>query len=382
LQTREDELTSRIKTQENELESIPARAVEGQRLTNQVATTQTIFNSLQAKYEAIKLADNETVPDVRLFERALAPTSPQTDQAPRLFFMAVIASIGAGLGLALLRDRLDRRFRYPEQAVMELGLTIVGTVPSLSFGRRGQLSVAAMSQVVESFRTLRLAVRYHFGPDQQVVLCVSSAGPGEGKSLVSSNLAVAFANAGQKTLLIDGDVRRGVVHTAFNAERRPGLVDYLGGSFNAMSIIQATTTTNLSVLASGSRSRKAPEFLVSDRMSALIGELRHEFEVIIIDSAPFAAGMDAYALGAAAGAMLVVLRQGQTDRKLAAAKLEVLDRLPISLIGSVVNGISSGASYRYYSYDGDYAPDEGIQDEADFPMSATGTAPARLPGKK
>lgn len=367
LRITERDLAARLDAQKKDVQGIPARTILAQQLGNRVANSQTLFNTLQARLDALKLIDAETAPDITFFQAATVPTVPSSNQGPRLFMMAVVAGIGAGLALALLRDRMDRRFRYPEQATYELGLAIIGTVPSLSFKRKGGLSVSAMSQVVESFRTLRLAVRYHFTPGQSIVLCVSSAGPGEGKSLVSSNLAIAFANAGQKTLLIDGDVRRGGVHTAFGIERRPGLVDYLGGNtITARDIIQATTTDHLFVVPSGSRSRRAPEFLVSDRMAGLVAQMRDEFEVVVIDSPPFAAGMDAYALAAAAGAMVVVLRRGLTDRKLAAAKLEILDRLPVSVLGAVVNGIASDASYRYYGYDGKYAMDEDMKDETDF----------------
>jgi tyrosine-protein kinase Etk/Wzc len=110
--------------------------------------------------------------------------------------------------------------------------------------------------------------------------------------------------------------------------------------------------------------------------------MRLEYEVIIVDSAPFVAGMDAFALGAAAGTMLVVLRPGATDRKLAENKLEILDRLPVTIIGAVLNAISGGRAYRYYS---DYATYDGPEDnldEADFDQAAPPTSPTRLIGRR
>ena len=117
--------------------------------------------------------------------------------------LAVLASIGFAVGISLLRDRLDRRIRYPEHATRELGLLIAGTVPKFKPNRRGDFQLAMMTQAVESFRTLRLAVRYNFPADTPVVVGVSSPSAGDGKSLVSSNLALAFASAGNRTLLID-----------------------------------------------------------------------------------------------------------------------------------------------------------------------------------
>jgi capsular exopolysaccharide synthesis family protein len=205
-----------------------------------------------------------------------------------------------------------------------------------------------MSQVVESFRTLRLAIRYECPPNAPVVLAVSSPSSNDGKSLVSSNLALAFASAGNRTLLIDGDVRRGTLHSTFDTQVTPGLVDYLSNGVGIDTVVRSTSSENLFLLPRGTRASRAPELLVSDRMSALIQAARQKFDVVIIDSPPFVAGVDAYALAAAAGNILVVLRQGMSDRKLAAIKLAIADRLPIRFLGAVINGVSSGGMYRYY----------------------------------
>jgi capsular exopolysaccharide synthesis family protein len=243
---------------------------------------------------------------------------------------------------------MDRRFRYPEQATEELGLAIAGTVPRLTPNRGGEFQVELMSQVVEAFRTLRLAVRYDFPPNGPVVLAVSSPSTDDGKSLVASNLALAFASAGSRTLLIDGDVRCGALHSTFDIPVTPGLVEYLCNDAGVDSVVKSTSSENLFLLPRGTRANRAPELLVSDKMSALIQMARKEFDVVIIDSPPFIAGVDAFALGALAGSILVVLRQGFSDRKLAAAKLAVVDRLPIRILGAVINSVPAGGSYRYY----------------------------------
>ena len=206
-------------------------------------------------------------------------------------------------------------------------------------------------QLRESFRTLRLAVRYDFPGSGPVVLSVSSPSADDGKSIVASNLAMAFASAGHRTLLIDGDVRCGSLHGTFGIQVKPGLVEYLGEGTEVESVVKATSTDNLFLLPRGTRAKNAPELLVSDRMNALLQTARQTFDVVIIDSPPFIAGVDAYALGAAAGSILVVLRQGISDRKLAAAKLAIVDRLPIRVLGAVINGVPSGGMYRYYGSD-------------------------------
>jgi succinoglycan biosynthesis transport protein ExoP len=363
LREREPQLGSRIDAQSSQLRAIPSRTTEQARLVRQVVASENLYNSLKARYEEVSMAEAQTTPDLAVLDTAVAPLWPSSNEAPRRLFLAVVASIGLALGIALIRDRFDRRFRYPEQATRDLGLMIAGTVPKFKPNRRGSFQLETMSQAVESFRTLRLALRYDFPGDVPIVLGVSSPAAGDGKSLVSSNLALAFASAGSRTLLIDGDVRCGTQHTTFDTPVSPGLVEYLHGMAGMDSIIRSTASENLYLIPRGARRNRAPELLVSDLMGALILAVRRQFDVVIIDSPPLVAGMDAYALGAAAGSMLLVLRPAVTDRKLASAKFEVLDRLPIRVLGAVINGVPDGGAYRYYGSDYTYH-DERTTNEA------------------
>jgi tyrosine-protein kinase Etk/Wzc len=121
-------------------------------------------------------------------------------------------------------------------------------------------------------------------------------------------LAIAFAG-GSPDSADDGDVRRGALHTTFDIPLTPGLVEYLCIGVGLDTVVRSTATENLFLLPRGTRANRAPELLVSDRMAALIQIARQKFDVVIIDSPPFIAGVDAYALAAAAGSILVVLRR-------------------------------------------------------------------------
>ena len=354
LRAREPELGGRIAEESKELRAIPTRATEETRLVRQVAATENLYNSLKARYEEVSMAEAQSAPDLSVLDIASPPPFPNSDAASRIRLLAVAASIILALGVALLHDRLDKRILYPEHATKDLGLLIAGTVPTFKPNQRKSLQFQTMTQAVESFRTLRLAMRYDFPADIPVVLAVSSPSAGDGKSLVASNLALAFASSGSRTLLVDGDVRRGGLHTTFEVPVTPGLVEYLASTAGLDDIVKATPAENLFVIPRGARQKRAPELLVSDLMAALILAMRRQFDVVIIDSPPLVAGIDAYALGAAAGNMLVVLRPGYTNRKLAAAKLEVVDRLPVRILGTVLNGVPSGGSYRYYGSDYNY----------------------------
>ena len=355
LRAREPELEGRIAEESKELRTIPMRATEETRLARQVVATESLYNSLKARYEEVSLAEAQSAPDLSVLDVASPPAYPSSNDAWRIRLLALVASVLLALGVAVLHDRLDRRVLYPEHATKDLGLLIAGAVPKFEPKQRKSLQFQTMTQAVESFRTLRLAMRYDFPSDLPVVLAVSSPSAGDGKSLVASNLALAFASSGTRTLLIDGDVRRGGLHTTFEVPVAPGLVEYLASTAGLDDIVKASPAENLFLIPRGARQKRAPELLVSDLMTALILAMRRQFDVVIIDSPPLVAGIDAYALGAAAGSMLIVLRPGYTDRKLAAAKLDIVDRLPVRILGAVLNGVPSGGLYRYYGSDYNYA---------------------------
>ena len=366
LKAREPELGTRLDAGSQELRAIPARATEDMRLARRVAASENLYNSLKARYEEVSIAEAQTAPDLSVLDTAVAPSLPTSNDAPRLLLLSVVASIGLALAIALILDRLDPRFRYPEQATRELGLTIAGTVPKIKANGKGDIQLAVMSQTVEAFRTIRLALRYDFPDDLPIVLGISSPARGDGKSLVAANLGLAFASAGSRTLLIDGDVRCGALHNTFEIPVTPGLVDYLHGHASVDSIVRSTASENLFLIPRGTRRNRAPELLVSDLMSSLVHAMRLQFDVVIIDSPPLVAGIDAYALGAAAGSMLIVLRPAVTDRKLAAAKLDVLDRLPIRILGAVLNAVPGGGAFRYYGADYQYKDENAKEPIADL----------------
>jgi capsular exopolysaccharide synthesis family protein len=191
------------------------------------------------------------------------------------------------------------------------------------------------------------------------MLTVSSPEPGDGKSLVSSNLALSFAEAGYRTLLIDGDIRRGELHRMFNTDRRPGLLDCLRGEATLEEIPRATTHNNLTLIPCGTRHHHGPELLGSAAMRDLMATLKARYNVIIVDSPPLGAGIDPFVLGTATGNIMLVLRSGETDRAMAEAKLKLLDRLPVRILGAVLNDVrTSDVQYKYYRYVYGYTADE------------------------
>lgn len=349
LEMRERDFQGRIVGQSRDLQSIPTRTIEEQRLKRNVDVAAELYTTLKNRYAEAKLAEASALPDVSILDSAVAPLKPTKNTAPRIMAIAVLGGLAAAIALALLLDNVDRKIRYPDQAAGDLGLSIAATVPRLPKGGINSQSPEQVSQLVESFRTLRMNVVNASGPSQ-IALAVSSPQPADGKSFIASNLAMSFADAGFNTLLVDGDTRRGTLHEMFGLPRSSGLTDFLAGDAPDSAIIHQTGHEKLSVIPSGNPRRRSPELLTSPLLTRLVADLKSRYDVVIFDTPPLAAGIDGYAIAAATGSLLVVLRIGQTEKRMAAAKMLLVDRLPINVLGSVLNAAPTYGEYEYYGY--------------------------------
>jgi capsular exopolysaccharide synthesis family protein len=277
-----------------------------------------------------------------------------------------LGCLGVAMGGAILLDRTDARFRYATDVSRDIGLDILGSVPRIEAGR-GKKGVLNAAQALEAFRELRIHIGFAYGSAGPITLAVSSPAAGEGKSLISSNLAVAFSEVGQRTLLVDGDTRRGDAHKLLGRQQSPGLIDYLKER-SGHEIIQKTDHDNLDFIGCGSRGTTTPELLASSRMAYFMGTLKRSYDVIIVDCPPLAAGGDALILSTLTGNLAVVIRTGSTERALAQAKLDQLTRLPIRVLGAILNDVDPSDGYHYYysAYLPGYEPvpeegEEGLQ---------------------
>jgi len=372
LRRREADLQRDVSIGSASLKEIPPRTIEEVRLTRNVESRGQLYGMLQSRYEEAHLAELSVEPDVAVLDSAAMPEYPILNRGRQLGLMVIVGGLGLALLLALLLDRIDKRIRYTNQVGENLRLSTIGAVPHAAQQRTP--NPVDVMQLVESFRLLRLNVTYAATNDRQLMLTVTSAGPGEGKSLVSANLALSFAGGGYKTLLIDGDLRRGCLHTTFATDRRPGLVDVLRGTAPLADCLRLTSESQLTLLPSGSRLASAPELLTSAAFHQLIKSLQADYDVILIDSPPLAVGMDPYALCVSTGNVLFVVRLAKTDGDLARQRLESLERFPINIVGAVINDIQpEGGLNKEYSY----LPGYAIQDEDDMLATAQAQAPDR-----
>jgi len=217
------------------------------------------------------------------------------------------------------------------------------------------------SMISEQFKTIRTNIQFSSAGDQLHSIMFTSSAPSEGKSTVSNNVAVTYADQGSKVILMDADLRRPTVHKTFSVSNRKGLSSYLAGNAELADIIQPTRLDNLFVISSGPIPPNPSELLTSDRMASLLDDLEKQSDLLIVDAPPVNTVTDAQLLGARVdGAILVVpqgiaLKAGVRHAKLA------LETVHANILGAIMNRVtaqkSSGSYGGYYGgsyYGGDY----------------------------
>ena len=333
-------------------QQLSATESEEDRLSERVDNARKVVDALQIEYQHAKIAEAVTVGQVEIVDHATLPAKPAGLGLAEQLALGLLVGLMLGAGGAFLADRLGSAIARRVQ-VEQLGMSVLGVVTHLDGDAKGK-GAKSPDAVIEAFRGIRLSVVNECGVPAPtpgpIVVAVTSPGSGDGKSFVSSNLALAFAYANHRTLLVDADLRRGALHRVLSLPRQPGLTDFLVGGASREQVLQTTSYPSLDFLASGSRRRDAPELVGSPPMADLVTNLRSAYDVIVLDTAPLGAGVDAVALATLAGNLLMVLRLGRTDRGLAEAKLEILRRLPIRLLGAVLNDVRAGSEYSAYAY--------------------------------
>lgn len=207
------------------------------------------------------------------------------------------------------------------------------------------------SPIAEAYRTLRTNIQYARVDGELKVLLFSSAGPGEGKSTVAANTAVALAQAGHRVILMDCDLRKPVLHHVFNVNKK-GLTNCLVGESSAVELLQDTEVPNLRVLASGPIPPNPAELLGSARMDSVIAALKEISDFILIDCPPVIAVTDACVLARKADGVFLVLDANQVRPEMAIKAKELFENAQGVILGAILNRaeVESEHSYYYYYY--------------------------------
>src|SRR6202043_982444 len=279
----------------------------------------------------------------------------------------------AGIAILVLLDRIDGRMASFSEFQHHFSESVLGQVPKEKI--KGKVTLLqpddARHVFAESYRNIRSSLFFmpYEGPRPKTIL-VTSAVPNEGKSTVSANLAITMALSGARTLLIDGDLRRGALRETFGISSKVGFSEVLKQEVDWREVVVPTSYPNLFILPRGATLSQPSEHLLRESTDVLLRDLYNHYDYIIIDSSPILAADDSTSLAPKIDATLFVVRLSYTSARLTRKSLELLYNRQVNVPGVILNYVDTSLpEYYYYQYSEYYSTPTAVADgEAVVPV--------------
>jgi len=390
-------LSKALDQQKAEVNQMSERMVQYSILKREADANKALYDGLLTKLKEAGISAGLRSSNIRVVDPAMVPTYPTRPAKTRNIALSFLVGLVGGIGLALLREYMDNTVKSPDDIEALVRLPSLAVVPAFSEpngdrtrskllkgastnGHDKRIELVAQhlpkSQMSEAFRALRTSLLLSQADHPPQVILVTSALPREGKTTAAANLAVTLAQLGDRTLLIDADLRKPGIGRllSLGSGKYAGLSSFLAGvSSLDLVTIQHPAIPNLSAIPTGPLPPNPADLLSSHKLDEAIAELRTKFKFIVIDSPPIMAATDAVILSVKADGVLLVVRSGETPKEAFTRTRDLLLSVKCHLLGVVLNAVDSTApdyyySYRYYPYSQGYGP----QEHAETPGSDEG----------
>ena len=354
---------------EEEALQIDRKQKEYESLIRNLKRSQGLYDLIFNRLKEIDISAGIQLESVRIIERALVPSAPVNPQNMQSLFLAAIIGLALGIGIIFLLDFMDDSIRYPEEATRILGAPFLGLIPTANWPKTDESSylihnVDASSGFAEAYRNVRSAILLNPAGKSLKTLCLTSAVPQEGKTTTSVNLAICFAQAGSKVLLVDADLHRGELHQRFHVNAGWGLTDILRGTRTAEEVTQQIAEVpHLDFIGTGAFPENAAELVMQPTMSKFLKEAEKRYDLVILDAPPVMVISESTVLASLADAVLFVVWSGRTSRKLVQTSVRQLLARGANILGVILNNLDLSrmsnygysSYYQYYGYDYRYA---------------------------
>ncbi|MEJ2637498.1 MAG: polysaccharide biosynthesis tyrosine autokinase, partial [Calditrichia bacterium] len=360
------------------LKRLPAQETILAKLVRDKEVNERIFSNVLVKYNEAKIADAAIIPDAFLLDHAMIPEeSSNRILVFIILFLGLFLSISGAAGAIIIREIISPSIVDENDLKYDLGLPVLSTIPVI--GNEDEMpkevnpddkfkidpklitSDYAPNIIGEKYRMLRTHLLISNGEERKInTILITSLNANEGKSLTISNLAITIAQQKIPTVLIDADLRRGVLHRSLVCEKRPGLSDLLNSNVDITTdslqkFLQETHVPNLFLLSSGTQIPNPSELVGSYKMRALIDVLKGKFGFLLFDSPPISVTTDAVILSSFVDRVLFVVRSGHTKKNQLTKNLDQIEGLKSKTMGLIINGadyklLKSNYNYSYYHY--------------------------------
>ncbi len=363
LQQEKDKLNKRVSV-------MPKTQQEILRLTRDVQAGQEIYMQLLNKQQELGITKASTVGNVRIVDPAV--TQPRPVKPQKTIIVLIVTLLGGlfSTGFVLLKTMLHRGIESPEQ-LEQLGINVYASIPlsewqqksdreTMLSGKRSSnrsytlLAVGNPADLaIEAVRSLRTSLHFASLEAKNNVLMISGASPSIGKTFVSINLAAVIAQAGQRILVVDADMRKGYAHSLLNCELGLGLSDVLSGQASAQQAIKQTSIENLSFISRGKIPPNPSELLMHNRLAEFLEWAGKEYDIVLVDTPPILAVTDAAIVARNVGTTLLVARYGVNSLKEIEVSIRRFEQNGMEIKGIILNAVEnkSGSAYGYYAYE-------------------------------
>lgn len=359
---RERNLQAALEEQEKVSFELDRKLVRYNELKRNVEADQEIHQAVIARMKEASISETLPADIIRLVEEARPARLPFRPRPGQAMVRGAGFGLLLGIGAIFLFYYADHRFRRNEEVERLLGLPVLSTVPLITdrgVRERGMVShLRQTGEEAEAFRTLRASLLLREDIRRSPVLMITSAGPGEGKSLIAANLAISLAQDGRRTLLIGADLRRPLLTKVFGMEgERPGLAEVLKGEIGWNAALLGREVPNLDLLLSGRIPSHPSELLGGPRLADFLKEARGRYQHVVIDAPPVLGVSDSLVLLPNVDGVLFVVRYGVTHSMGARHAILKLQGSGVPCLGAIMNGVNlnSMANYYYYRRYGGYA---------------------------
>jgi len=350
---KENSLTRALEQQKSEAQTMNRTAIDYGVLERDVETSKQIYESLLQRAKETGVSRELKTSNIRVVDAAERPREPASPRKLLNLTLALVGGSVLAVGLAFFFEYVDSRIKTPEEIRTHLGLVPLGMVPAIEPGSwqgNGPLiSNGVPPGFAEAIRAIRTNVLFSSAAEGARTLVITSTAPGEGKTLIAANLAIGLAQAGQRVLLIDADMRCPRLHDLFKHVQEPGLSNLMVGHAAPSACIRKTSVMGLWLLTSGRLPPNPAELLGSQRFKEFIRSLGEHFDSVIIDSPPALAVTDAAVAAASATGVVFVIGAEMTSRQSAKIAIQQLENGRPRFLGAVLNRVELERNAYYYS---------------------------------
>lgn len=394
----EQALSGQFNQQRADAFQLNSNAIQYNALLNEIRNAKSLLDTLMTRKSEADVSSRLKglgASNIYVVDRAEIPLVPSRPRPVLYMALGLLVGLFLGLALALLTENLDITIKDAEDVRKYAGAPVLGTVPVFppegseeggtepekpglgekaavilsSIGPKKsdradadrttdlQVQFAPDSIFAEEYRTIRTALLYSLRDKDARALAVTSPLPQDGKTATVCNLAASLAQAGKRVVLIDADLRKPRLHAIFGIKNLKGLSKYLMDDLPFRDLLHATPIPTLFIINAGPPPPDPSELLGSDKITALIGELKREFDFVLVDTPPTLAVSDAFVVGSRLDGAILVVRWGRTPREALKASQEKLDAHKIKTVGVIINAvrIRDMDEYHVSSYYSDYS---------------------------